>query len=308
MLKNISTPWLFCLTLLISVSPGLQADIPDNILSLDSTSSSTTLYYRVVLPEGYEADNPDKRFPVIYLLHGKGARFFKQRFGFVAKTHAPYLQAVTDGVLREAILVYPYGGDLISMWGNLWPRKVCNGDCPEGHTSVDGNAYQIENTIIKELIPHIEANYHVLATRKNRAVVGFSMGGYGAMLYALKYPQKFGCAVSLDGALLTETAMKIRESDVYFTYFQGDTGYFDRYNIYQWLDKYANLIETRPNNTVKLRVVEGDLSTPFSDFATALNDHFIEFDEDTSIDDHSIEEVLANERRSSMAFVESCFP
>ena len=46
-----------------------------------------------------------------------------------------------------------------------------------------------ETTVIKELIPYIDKTYRTIASRTGRAIQGMSMGGFGAMRLALKYPE-----------------------------------------------------------------------------------------------------------------------
>ena len=58
---------------------------------------------------------------------------------------------------------------------------------------------QIESIIVKELIPHIEAQYGADATRENRMLSGFSMGGNMAFYYAAKHPEMFGSVTSYAG-------------------------------------------------------------------------------------------------------------
>ena len=66
---------------------------------------------------------------------------------------------------------------------------------PDGFTSfyintADGKL-NYEDFFIKELIPHIEKTYKVKAEKRFRGIAGLSMGGYGALMYALKYPNLF---------------------------------------------------------------------------------------------------------------------
>ena len=58
---------------------------------------------------------------------------------------------------------------------------------------------QIESILIKELIPHIDGQYRTNATRENRALSGFSMGGAMAFYYAVKYSELFGSITSYAG-------------------------------------------------------------------------------------------------------------
>ena len=64
--------------------------------------------------------------------------------------------------------------------------------------SYDGK-YLAETTVIKELIPYIDKNYRTIASRDGRAVQGMSMGGFGAMRLALKYPDLFSSVVAFAG-------------------------------------------------------------------------------------------------------------
>ncbi len=58
---------------------------------------------------------------------------------------------------------------------------------------------QIEAILIKELIPHVDGQYRTNATRENRMLSGFSMGGAMAFFYAVKYPGLFGSVTSYAG-------------------------------------------------------------------------------------------------------------
>ena len=50
----------------------------------------------------------------------------------------------------------------------------------------------VEDVIVKDLIPHIDATYRTVASREGRAIEGMSMGGYGALRLGFKYPELFG--------------------------------------------------------------------------------------------------------------------
>jgi S-formylglutathione hydrolase FrmB len=51
------------------------------------------------------------------------------------------------------------------------------------------------------LIPDVEKRFRVNNRREDRAIAGVSMGGYGALKFGVKYPQKFVLAASMSGAL-----------------------------------------------------------------------------------------------------------
>ncbi len=58
-----------------------------------------------------------------------------------------------------------------------------------------------ERAFIIELIPFVDTAYRTISLREGRAVAGFSMGGYGALRYALAYPEWFAAAILLSPAL-----------------------------------------------------------------------------------------------------------
>ena len=62
-----------------------------------------------------------------------------------------------------------------------------------------GEAY--ETYLTKELPEFMEKMFPVAKKRENTFIGGLSMGGYGAFHCALKCPERYGCAVSLSGAL-----------------------------------------------------------------------------------------------------------
>lgn len=124
----------------------------------------------VLLPEGY-AQNPGRRYPVLYLLHG-GAQDFR-KFHF------------EDDIInltrnRQLIVVMPDGGTA-GWYCN--PKKALFG------------AKNWETFHIHQLIPWIDANFRTYAEYDGRAISGFSMGGFGALKYTAKYYGHF-CSVS----------------------------------------------------------------------------------------------------------------
>lgn len=122
----------------------------------------------VLLPAGYH--DSGKRYPVIHLHHGGQTDFMAyDKMG---------VQQATAGL--EAIIVMPDGGQ--AGW-------FCN-----PVTSVTGPK-NWETFHMSQLLPWVDANFRTIAEYDGRAVVGYSMGGFGAMKYAAKYYGHF-CAVS----------------------------------------------------------------------------------------------------------------
>lgn len=79
---------------------------------------------------------------------------------------------------------------------------------------VSGNSYWVdsdqfgayESAVTQDLIPYIDERYHTISDRDNRYIVGYSMGGYGALRYAMVYPQLFKAMTLLSPAIQNEEA------------------------------------------------------------------------------------------------------
>ncbi|MFI0977467.1 alpha/beta hydrolase [Streptomyces sp. NPDC021093] len=130
---------------------------------------------RILLPAGY-ADNPTKRYPVFYFLHGASDDPGNPGLAYPALTAA-----------QSMITVIPDGG-LRGWYTNWLDQKTAAG------------AQNWQNFHLGQVIPFIDANLRTLATKEGRAVGGLSMGGFGALHYAQTRPELFSQVASLSGA------------------------------------------------------------------------------------------------------------
>jgi len=140
-----------------------------------ATLGGQEVSYLFWAPPGYE-ENPSKRFPVAYFLHGGGGNY----------THIP-----------EAFL--PKAAELIHA-GKLPPfiGIVVNGLPSSFYVdSMDGKT-PVESILMKDLLPHVEATYR---TNGVRLIEGFSMGGRGASYLGFKYPEQFRGVADFAGAI-----------------------------------------------------------------------------------------------------------
>lgn len=145
----------------------------------ESTEGSCMVY----LPEEY-ADKAEKRYPVIYYLHGGSGNQREGRW-LIRKIDA----AIRAGKMRPVIIVCPQA--LPIGWyinANTADPKVTSGP--------------IEDVLIRDLIPYIDSRFRTIASRTGRGIEGFSMGGRGALMLAFKHPDLFGAASSVAGALV----------------------------------------------------------------------------------------------------------
>ena len=83
-----------------------------------------------------------------------------------------------------------------------------------------------------------------------RAVIGFSMGGFGALEYLSKFPDMFCCGVSLDGALFDWADMIARVPDVASDMFNSVESNFIPYSVWDNVTINADAISGRIRQVV----------------------------------------------------------
>ena len=93
---------------------------------------------------------------------------------------------MTSGKLPEFIMIHPRGDSSF----------YCN--------YIDGSR-KYEDLIAEELISYMEKNYRAAKGRENRAIAGTSMGGYGALKIAMKYPERYAAVAAQSPILFPGT-------------------------------------------------------------------------------------------------------
>ncbi len=125
----------------------------------------------IYTPAGYDKSN--KKYPVMYLLHGGGG----DEEVWVNRGRANYIldNLIAAGKAEPMIVVITNGdvnnvGSVLDRPANL-PKK--------DNTGIGAMAAGVfEKSLVKDVIPYIEGNYRVIADADHRAVTGFSMGGF----------------------------------------------------------------------------------------------------------------------------------
>jgi S-formylglutathione hydrolase FrmB len=140
--------------------------------SFDSKTLGAPERYSVFLPPSFSKD-PSRQYPVIYFLHGLNndeTSWTVDRYGNIQNALD---QMIVSGRLPELIMVHP-----------------------RGDSSFYGNSRRYEDLITQELITYMEMHYRAAKGRENRAIAGTSMGGYGALKIAMKYPDRYAAVVA----------------------------------------------------------------------------------------------------------------
>ncbi|MEX1184399.1 MAG: alpha/beta hydrolase-fold protein [Gemmatimonadota bacterium] len=153
--------------------PGLAGN-----LSGDSATRHVTVY----LPPAYGED-PLRRFPVVYLLHGYTDddlhwMGFEQHF---VNVPAAADAAHASGGARELIVVMPNA--YTRFQGSMYANSVTTGNW--------------EDFVARDLVSYIDAHYRTIPQRDSRGLAGHSMGGYGAVRIGMRNTDTFGSVYAM---------------------------------------------------------------------------------------------------------------
>jgi putative tributyrin esterase len=158
------------LVLLIAAIVSLSSSQTTVLIdSAFAPSLNRVTHFTVLLPQGYQ---PSTRYPVLYLLHGLGG------------SHR-------DWTARSKVALYAAQYTMVVVM-------------PDAGASWYVNARSIELDRFEEFVvydlPGIVGSRYSIDTSR-AAIAGYSMGGYGAIMLALRHPQEYRIAGSLSGAI-----------------------------------------------------------------------------------------------------------
>lgn len=158
--------------------------VPGPSLEGNLQGNATVRDVLVYLPPGY-ASEPDRRYPVVYQLHGwlPGA----EQWAGMIDLRSGADSAIASGRAREMIVVLP---DTQSVFGGaMYSTSVTSGD--------------FEGFVARDLVEYIDANYRTIPERASRGLSGHSMGGYGTLRIAMKYPELYSSFYAMSSCCLT---------------------------------------------------------------------------------------------------------
>jgi enterochelin esterase-like enzyme len=159
-------------TLLLSVGASASSVVSANLTSKELGRAWT---YTVYLPTGYESSQ--LKYPVLYLLHGNGGT--ENDWAVQGHIQATVDDLIARGEIPPTIIVMPSAG---TTW--YVDRKE-----------------RMESAFFNDLLPTVEGRYRTITERSGRLVAGLSMGGYGALRFALMKPELFQAAALLSPAI-----------------------------------------------------------------------------------------------------------
>lgn len=166
------------------------------VFEYDSTITGVKRKAVVYLPPGYSAD---KKYPVLYLLHGIGGNEWEWS-GYI---HADVIvdNLITTGKATPMIIVMPNGRAL-----------------PDDRVPPPDKTFAPENAagfgkfgrdLLDCLIPAIQAKYSAGTDREQRAIAGLSMGGGQSLNFGLGHPDTFAWVGGFSSAPNTKASAEL---------------------------------------------------------------------------------------------------
>ena len=158
----------------------------------------------IYLPPSY-ASAPSRRYPVLYLLHGftdtDDFWFGRNGENFVVVQRA--VDAAYAHGVREMIIVMPNAYTKYA--GSMYSNSIVTGNW--------------EGFVTHDLVRYIDGHFRTLARPASRGLAGHSMGGYGTLRLAMKYPGIYSSIYAmspccLDANLQPNPAIMARAAEV----------------------------------------------------------------------------------------------
>lgn len=184
-----------CLSLSVNAQKGSvkSGKIYSRILGVDKE-------YSVYLPDGYETSG--YKYPVLYLLHGAWGN------------HTNWLNAGNLAFVADKTIKEGFASQMVIVMPDARGKEDNFGGHHMGYFNYPDWKYQ--EFFILEFLPAIEKEYRIKSDKQHRAIAGLSMGGGGSIILAQKYPDYFGSACSLSGALIASDEIPSRDVDADF--------------------------------------------------------------------------------------------
>ncbi len=143
-------------------------NVADNLIG---QSGERTIY--AYLPPAYSEDG--KALPVVYFLHG----YDDSSQSFADRTKLELDKAF--GEKENQFIVVVLDGN-IKTGGSFYVNSPVSG--------------KWEDFVVNDVVNYIDTNFNTIADCNSRSIMGYSMGGYGAINIALKHPDVFSSVLT----------------------------------------------------------------------------------------------------------------
>ncbi len=219
--------WASFACVLVFIAPLLHAQGRAECSVIQSQILSRNMPYCAFLPPSFDQDKK-RRYPVLYFFHGLG----DDEQSLLSGGWDIISDLRSKGKIGDFVILAPRGGHTF-------------------YLNSENGKVRYEDFLVKEFMPQMEKKYRVEGTRATRGITGVSMGGYGALRLAFKYPDEFAAVSAQMPALIIDVPKDMAASspgspgallgDVYGNPI--NRVYFDRNNVFYFArtDSVASL-------------------------------------------------------------------
>jgi S-formylglutathione hydrolase FrmB len=205
--------------LALCCTPLLHAQGRAECAVIKSAILERSVRYCAFLPASFDQDT-SRRYPVLYYLHGLGdnEQSLLNLGGWDVIS-----ELRRQGKIGDFIVLAPSAGRTF-------------------YLNSENGKVRYEDFFMKEFIPQMEKKYRAQGTRTTRGITGVSMGGYGALRCALKYPDQFAAVSAQMPALIADMPKNLNTGgagsvgsllgDVFGSPL--DRAYFERNNVFHF--------------------------------------------------------------------------
>jgi len=140
--------------------------------------------FSVFFPPSYDDLKAGQALPVVYFLHGMWndhTSWAVERYGSVPERLEQLMMA---GKIPEVLVVSPDGENSF-------------------YTDFLDGSLNFERLVYEDLLSMVESRYRVRTERRGRAIAGVSMGGYGSLKIAMKFPELYASVVAISPIVFT---------------------------------------------------------------------------------------------------------
>lgn len=183
---SLASPGLLLAQTAIAAGRVVEVEVPAPALADNLLETPVVQGAAVYLPPSYDSE-PDRRYPVVYLLHG----IFDDYGVWLEHFDVPGIldRLIASDEIPELVLVMPNAGNRYG--GGFYRNSAVSG--------------RWADYIADDLVGFVDAEFRTLASETNRAVAGHSMGGYGALHLAMTRPGVFSSVWALSPCCLAAT-------------------------------------------------------------------------------------------------------
>lgn len=224
MKKTITILFIAFLVNGVLINAQTKGFVYDN-LSMKSSVLGKDVRYSIYLPPDYKSS--EISYPVLYLFHG------------YTDDHISWIQWGQMNITMDKCIESGYAPSMIVVMPDAGVSWYIN--------SAEGKE-RYEDMFFEELIPYVDKTYRTRSEKRYRAVAGLSMGGYGALIYALKHPDMFSACCPLAPGIFLDRAIEEMPDKDYKTILSPFNQEGVRLDSHWYANSTMKLVEDMPDS------------------------------------------------------------